>query len=343
MPPAAFLEQGKNRSPKGQHRSGLHASSTPVPCQFASCPCQVGSRAQFQQFSRNGLTSQMWAPPPRVRVLRVWYSLPMVSYLSWGPVSIMKRQTTTFFRRLLLLIPAALLLAVLACNNEGEPTPLPPPTPNIPATVQAQVTSYVDSLPAATPWPTHTPYPTGTPYPTHTPYPTATALPTHTPYPTPTPGPTQELIQAPIQAPTAAPLPTYTPYPTYTPAPATPVRVTWPTQAPAAPTEVPLPSIENYAALDNTDRVDQLLRSHIYNTYNCELVAELSMELSRQQDAAILKVYELRPVVSNSRLVQCVGTAKWSQGDNTRITIFVENDGDGDNFYGYSFRPPATR
>ena len=253
----------------------------------------------------------------------------------------MKSKTSTFLLKFRFLIPVALLLAVLACNNDADATPLPAPTPNIPATVQAQVTSYVDSLPTATPWPTNTPYPTGTPFPTHTPYPTATALPTHTPYPTPTAMP----ILAPVQAPTQAPLPTYTPFPTYTPPPApASVRVTWPTPAPA-PTATPVPrlSFDEFAALDTSGRVDPILRTSVLGPSNCERVADLSIELSQQQDVSILKVYDMRVFVSNSRRVECAGTARLSQGENAPINIFAEHDGEGDNFYGYRFRQPANR
>ena len=114
-------------------------------------------------------------------------------------------------------------LFLLACTA-------PEPTLDIPATVQAQVETYIAAKPTATPVPTHTPYPTQTDSPTSTPYPTATPRPTyvplptlaprptHTPYPTSTPYPT------PTERPAPTPRPTYTPYPTATPFPTPAIR-----------------------------------------------------------------------------------------------------------------------
>ena len=88
-----------------------------------------------------------------------------------------------------LLSPAlTLLLFLVACSAP------PDPTPNIPATVVAQVQRELAAQPTATPYPTYTPYPT------HTPYPTATPRPTYTPYPipattnTPSPTPTIDVL-----------------------------------------------------------------------------------------------------------------------------------------------------
>ena len=97
------------------------------------------------------------------------------------------------------ILVTLLLAALLGCA-----TPQPAPTPDIPATVTAQVQAHLDESLTATAYPTHTPYPTVTAYPTPTksptatPYPTATPRPTYTPYPTATPTP----------APTATPTPT---------------------------------------------------------------------------------------------------------------------------------------
>ena len=107
----------------------------------------------------------------------------------------------------LILVALMLLLVLAAC------TAPPAPTPDIPATVTAQVQAHLDSVPTATPAPTYTPYPTATPYPTPTtaptatPYPTATPRPTYTPYPTATPTPTP----TPVPTATSTPLPTATP------------------------------------------------------------------------------------------------------------------------------------
>ncbi len=96
-----------------------------------------------------------------------------------------------------------LLVGLTACG-----VPQPTQTPDIPATVTAQVQAHLDSVPTATPLPTYTPYPTGTPRPTYTPYPTLMPLPTATPYSTSTPYPTY------TPHPTTTPQPAYTPYPT---------------------------------------------------------------------------------------------------------------------------------
>ena len=107
-----------------------------------------------------------------------------------------------------------------ACTN-----PAPEPTPDLHATITAQVQEQLAAIPTATPqpaytplptftpYPTLTPAPTGTPYPTYTPAPTLEPLPTHTPYPSPTVRPTY------TPYPTSRPLPTHTPHPTPTPEP----------------------------------------------------------------------------------------------------------------------------
>ncbi len=82
------------------------------------------------------------------------------------------------------LVATTLLTALTACA-----APEPTPTPDIPATVAAQVQAYLTAIPTATPLPTHTPYPTATDYPTSTP------RPTYTPYPTPTPPPNWKVFQ----------------------------------------------------------------------------------------------------------------------------------------------------
>jgi len=233
------------------------------------------------------------------------------------------------------ILPLSLLLLAVACTTEPEAVD----APTVQATVQAEVANQLAAAPTATPWPTHTPYPTATAYPTSTPYPTTTPVPTASPYPTATPQPTYTPYPTPTQAATATPLPTYTPYPT-----PTPVVVVTPLAAtqPATPTTAPQvasnrPAVDSYAELDPGRRADQILRTSVLGSTNCDVVADLSMELSRQQDIAILKVYDLRIIVSNSTKVECAGTARWSRGENTPIFVFVENDRDGGNFYGYRF------
>ena len=118
----------------------------------------------------------------------------------------------------------------------------PEPTPDIPATVTAQVQAQLADRttptvqasptpvppptlpPTVTPYPTSTPYPTATPYPTplptSTPTPTATATPTATPTPTPTPTPEPTATPTPTPTLIPTPRPTATRTPTPTPAPA---------------------------------------------------------------------------------------------------------------------------
>jgi hypothetical protein len=237
----------------------------------------------------------------------------------------------TMIKAMRCILPWSLLLLLLAaCTTEPEEVD----TPNVPATVQAEVANQLAAAPTATPWPTHTPYPTATAYPTSTPYPTGTPLPTASPYPTATPYPTYTPYPTPRPAATPRPLPTYTPYPTPTP-PATTTQQAAPTATPTAgPTRL---AFDSYAELDSGDRADHILRTHVLASANCDPVADLSMELSRQQDIAILKVYEMRIIFSNSTRVECAGTARWSRGENTPIWVFVENDRDDGNFYGYRF------
>ncbi len=137
----------------------------------------------------------------------------MVSVASTSP----NLQGGSLMRRLTSVCLGLTLLALAACAS-----PVSEPTPDIPATVTAQVQTHLAALPTAAPLPTHTPYPTNTPYPTLTPAPTATAYPTATPRPTYTPYPTS--TPTPIATLTQTTTPTVTPAPTITPT-ATP----WPT------------------------------------------------------------------------------------------------------------------
>ena len=240
--------------------------------------------------------------------------------------------------RYILPLAALLLVASVSCTGEPEQSAA---TPDIPATVRAEVADALAAAPTSTPWPTNTPYPTLTPAPTATPYPTHTPYPTGTPWPTATAYPTHTPYPTPTAAPTVTPYPTYTPYPTPTPAaiiapPATPTPAPAATPTPA-PTVAPTPSLafESFTEIDSTERGDRILRNHVLAEENCSTVADLSIELSRQQDVAILKIYDFRAIVSNSRLVECAGEARWSRGENTHIFVFVESDGKGGVFYGY--------
>ncbi len=248
----------------------------------------------------------------------------------------MKLTKKSVIQALRYLLPLLLLAALAACTTEPEATP----GPDVPATVQAEVANQLAAAPTATAWPTHTPYPTATAYPTSTPYPTTTPAPTASPYPTATPYPTHTPYPTPTQAATATPRPTYTPYPTPTPVVVqTPLAATpqaLPTPTPSAASR--RPDFDSHAELDPGQRVDQILRTHVLASANCDPVAELSMELSRSQDIAILKVYDMRIIMSNSTRVECTGMARWSRGEDSQVFVFVENDRDGGDFYGYRFR-----
>jgi parallel beta-helix repeat protein len=110
-----------------------------------------------------------------------------------------------------LLILALLLGSIIAACGGTAPEPtIPPATPDLGATVQAEVQTAMASRPEPTPLPTYTPYPTYThpPEPTNTfpPEPSATPEPTLTHTPTP-PGPTPTLDPAAASKPTALPPP----------------------------------------------------------------------------------------------------------------------------------------
>ena len=248
----------------------------------------------------------------------------------------MRTHKKAWGRVLRLSIPLALLVTLaVACASEPEAEVV---APDIPATVRAEVVNQLATAPTSTPWPTNTPFPTATAFPTATPFPTPAALPTNTPWPTATPYPTHTPYPTPTTAPTATPYPTHTPYPTPTPVTILTQQAT-PTPAPTA-TPAPARNLQfaQYAGLDATQRGDNILRSHVLGGAICDEVVELAQEVSRQQDTVLLKVYDLRIVVSNSRRVECAGEARWSRGPNSSVIVYVEHDGDGDVFYGYRLR-----
>ncbi len=139
------------------------------------------------------------------------------------------------------LTAAALLTALTACAA-------PEPTPDIPATVAAQVQAQLTAIPTATPPPTNTPYPTFTPKPTYTPYPTLTPLPTYTPYPTATPPP--ELPTPTLDIPGKVEVAMQTPLPATPTAPSTPTIIWMPgpvaTATPTLQTGLPSTAYTRY-------------------------------------------------------------------------------------------------
>ena len=111
---------------------------------------------------------------------------------------------------------------------------------------------------------------------------------------------------------------------------------------PPTPNNLPF---DNYAELDTTDRGRRILGVHILGQTNCEAIAELSAEMSRQFDTKLLKVYDMRILVSNSDRIECSGTGRWSRGPDSFVIVYVENDNKvvepGEKrgiFYGYRFR-----
>ena len=137
------------------------------------------------------------------------------------------------------LVASLLLLLTAACATSS-----PDPTPDISATVSAEVQGQLAAIPTATPQPTHTPAPTTTHYPTYTPVPTTTPSPTPTKVPTATlvPIPTPTLTPSPTPRPTITPRPAATPLPTNTPMPTETPR---PTSTPR-PTATPKPMTGNW-------------------------------------------------------------------------------------------------
>ena len=125
------------------------------------------------------------------------------------------------------------LMVITACTQviiAPTDTPVPEPTVDVAATVEAMVAERV-STPTVTVAPTPLPSPTWTPRPTDTPTPAPS--PTWTPRPTDTP--------TPLPSPTWTPVPTWTPEPTWTPVPTATYTPT-PTASPKpTPTFTPAP------------------------------------------------------------------------------------------------------
>ena len=217
-----------------------------------------------------------------------------------------------------------LSLAVLSC---AQPAPLA--TPDIPATVAAQVAERMAAIPTvaadpvATPAPTYTPYPTPTLTPTATPYPTATPRPTYTPYPTTTAWPTY----TPYPIPTPEPIPTATPLPTIAAG-----AIRWKSVSPRPHYRLEIPA-DWYLDIDNAETLD--FRSAvcytaysadicIYSTYSSsgwvsgitpETIADIDIEAARADDPG-LRVLSVRALPSGERRteVSLPGTDEYCAG-----------------------------
>ena len=115
-----------------------------------------------------------------------------------------------YFKRNLVAAAAGFLVVIASAACQSPP---PEPTPDIPATVTAQVERSLASQATPTPAPTWTPPPPivvqATPSsPTWTPVPPPTETPTPAPTATPAPAPTDTPSPAPTQTATPAPEPT---------------------------------------------------------------------------------------------------------------------------------------
>ncbi len=161
------------------------------------------------------------------------------------------------------ILLAFIIIGAAGCGDTGNPStpasvaralPSPIPTPDIRATVIAEITATAISQPTATPTPTDTPTPTPThtttPTPTDTPTPTPTHTATRIPTHTPTPTPTHTATPTPTDTPTPTPTHTATPIPTHTPTP-TPTHTATPTPLPTA-TYTPTPTHTATATLTPT-------------------------------------------------------------------------------------------
>ena len=124
--------------------------------------------------------------------------------------------------------------AFLGCSDsssstEPEPEPMaqavgsPARTPDIRATVLAEITATALAQPTRTPTPAPTSTPT--PVPTETPPPVPTETPPPVPTETPPPVPTETPTPVPTDTPTHVPTDTPTPVPTDTPGPLTPAEI----------------------------------------------------------------------------------------------------------------------
>lgn len=99
----------------------------------------------------------------------------------------------------LVLIATTVLL--IGCSVVATPSPQPPPTPDLPATVEAVVKLRLSEIATVTPAPTPTILPTATLVSTPTPVPTPTI--------TPTPRPTLTALPQPTSTPRPTPTPTF--------------------------------------------------------------------------------------------------------------------------------------
>ena len=249
-----------------------------------------------------------------------------------------------------------LSLAVLSC---AQPAPLA--TPDIPATVAAQVAERMAAIPTvaadpvATPAPTYTPYPTPTRASTATPYPTATPRPTYTPYPTPTAWPTY----TPYPIPTPEPIPTATPLPTIDAG-----AIRWKSVSPRPHYRLEIPE-DWYLEFDEAQTLD-LSSAVCYTTYGAdvciyssysssgwashitpETIADIDIEASRADNPG-LRVLSVLALPSGERRteVSLPGTDEYCAGlmygrhiltPTDYYTIWVEVCDDYHEFYDVDF------
>ena len=203
-------------------------------------------------------------------------------------------------------------LLLVACSS-SPPTGRPMPTPDIPATVTAQVRNELANLmaqapthaPVPTPEPTATLAPITAPVPTQTPRPTPTLTPTATPEPVPTPAVAAAggwvmvdgnwrmvALNGQVSTPTPSPTPWWSANSTATPTP--------------RPTRLPLPTLEMLpldAPVDKSwPRVDSnIMARKIQASYPdvAEVIARLSWVRDGIDEEEVLAYRDLLRVVKN--------------------------------------------
>ena len=68
----------------------------------------------------------------------------------------------------------------------------------------------------------------------------------------------------------------------------------------------------------------------------CEELAPRIIELSEDDDlVSILKLSSIRKIENTEYALECSAAAKMSRGGDSTISFYIEQDEDGDMFYGY--------
>ena len=67
---------------------------------------------------------------------------------------------------------------------------------------------------------------------------------------------------------------------------------------------------------------------------DCQAIGEQAKILSEERGVSITRLYRLREMIRTGNLRECSGSADWSDGDSTDITIWVEIINE-EPFWGY--------